>query len=127
MKGNMRHMRGLWTFALGAMVAAGIAAPAMAASEPDTRLVECRAGSCLLVSGHRDDAASAVVINGHPVPVEGARRWRAVVPVDTLRLWSAPYARTITVSVADTEAEVSLPIGLLGHAKDLAMLVVRVK
>lgn len=119
--------------ALAAMVAAGLASPAMAASEPSTRLVDCKAGSCLLVTGQRTNAASAVTINGHAVTAEGTGKWRVRVPVDTLREWSAPYARTITVSVVDARtrteatAEADLPIGLLGHVENLAMLVVRAK
>lgn len=119
--------------ALGAVLAAAFAPPASAAAEPRTRLVDCEAGSCLLVTGHRAHPASTVSINGHPVSVEGARKWRVSLPVKALREWSSPYARTITVSVVDattraeTPAVVDLPIGLLGHAEDLAMLVVRVK
>ena len=119
--------------ALGAVLAAALASPASAATEPRTRLVDCEAGSCLLVTGRRAHAASTVTINGHAVSVEGARNWRVSLPVATLRAWSAPYARTITVSVVDattrTQAstEADLPIGLLGHVEDLAMLVVRVK
>ena len=118
--------------ALGAVLGAHIASPALGAAEPRTRLVDCEAGSCLLVTGRRAHAASPISINGHAVSVEGARKWRAVLPVTTVREWSAPFARTITVSVADTatriesSAEADLPIGLLGHA-ELAMLVVRVK
>jgi len=114
------------TLALGAALAA-IAAPAMAASEPTTRLVECRSGSCLLISGRREDARSPVRINGHAVAVTGSRKWRARVPVESVAKWSAPYARTITVSVADDTEEARLPIGLLGHSKELTTLVVRVK
>jgi hypothetical protein len=125
-------MTRLRTFALGTLLAAGIAVPAMAAPsmtsmEPSTRLVECGSASCLVVSGRRDHAAAPVRINGHAVAVAGARRWRASVPVETLRAWSAPYARTITVSVAGLSRDARLPIGLLGHTTDLAMLVVRVK
>ncbi len=117
---------------LGLMLAAAGAAPASAASEPKTRLVSCEAGSCLLVTGHRADPASAVLINGHAVQVEGARHWKARLPVETVRLWSAPQARSITVSVVDqargsAASTAILPIGLLGHAEDLAMLVIRVK
>jgi len=111
---------------------AGLSSPASAATEPRTRLVACEAGSCLLVTGYRTNAASAVSINGRPVPAEGARKWRVRVPVGTVRAWSAPFARTITVSVADAEtrtgatAEVDLPIGLLGQV-DLAALVISAK
>jgi hypothetical protein len=118
--------------ALSAVLGATFASPASAAAEPKTRLVDCEAGSCLLVTGRRTHAASRVIINGHPVSVEGASQWRVSLPVTTLREWCAPYARTITVSVADAttrsevSAEADLPIGLLGHV-DVAMLVVRVK
>lgn len=112
---------------------ASLASPACAATEPRTRLVPCQVGSCLLVTGYRANAASAVSINGRMVPADGARKWRVRVPVDTVRAWSAPYARTITISVADAEtrtdatAEVDLPIGLLGQVENLALLVVSAK
>lgn len=117
---------------LGAVLAAALASPASAATGPTTRLVDCEAGSCLIVAGRRPHATSAVSVNGHTVSVQGARKWRAILPVETLRAWSAPNARTITVSVVDARtrteasAEAKLPIGLLGH-ENLAMLVVRVK
>jgi len=116
-----------------ALCALALAVPAHAADKPKARLVSCDAGSCLLVKGRRDSAAALVMINGHAVSVEGGRRWRAIVPVDTLRDWAAPKARTITVAVADAEAasgavsEVRLPIGLLGQPEDLAFLVIRAK
>ncbi|MCW4462941.1 hypothetical protein OK349_14595 [Sphingomonas sp. BT-65] len=119
--------------ALGAVLAAALASPASAGDGPKTRLVDCEAGSCLLVTGRRAHTASTVTINGHAVSVEGARKWRVRLPVETLRKWSVPYARTITVSVidarmrAESSAEADLPIGLLGHVENLAMLVVRVK
>lgn len=119
--------------ALGAVLAAALASPASAGDGPKTRLVDCKAGSCLLVTGRRAHAASTVTINGHAVSVKGARKWRVSLPVETLRTWSVPYARTITVSVVDarmraeSSAEADLPIGLLGHVENLAMLVVRVK
>lgn len=113
--------------ALGAVLAGAFAVPALAAPKLSTRVIECGSESCLLVSGRRDHAASQVSINGHRVAVQGARNWRARVPVETVRRWSAPYARSITISVAGAEKEVRLPIGLLGRAEELAMLVVRVK
>lgn len=118
----------LHLFTLGAVLAGAIAAtPASAAPKFKTRVVECGVESCLVVSGRRDHAASPVSINGRRVAVSGGRKWRARVPVETVRKWSAPYARSITVSVAGTEEEARLPIGLLGHAEDLAMLVVSAK
>lgn len=110
--------------AVAALVAS--ASPALAA-ETKTRLIDCEAGSCLLVTGHRADAASAVSINGHVVTAQGARKWRAILPVETLRAWSAPYARTITVAVADDRTQAVLPIGLLGHVDNLAFLTISVK
>jgi hypothetical protein len=126
MKGTQIMLKPLM---LGVVLAAGLASPALAAPEPRTRLVSCDEGSCLFIRGRRADAASPVSINGHTVAVEGARRWHASLPVETVRAWSAPYARTITVSVADaaTPTEADLPIGLLGHAENLAMLVISVK
>jgi len=115
------------TFALSAMIAALVAVPATAIARPATRLVECGAASCLLVSGHRENARSRIDINGHEVAVEGGRNWRARVPVSTVRAWSEPYARSIAVAVEGHPHDVSLPIGLLGHAENLAMLVVRAK
>lgn len=111
------------------LLAVAIASPANAA-EPSTRVVKCKAGSCLLISGRRADASSPVAINGHAVGVEGARKWQVRVPVATVREWSAPLARSITVSVADARtgadvvSEAALPIGLLGQVENLAMLVV---
>lgn len=110
-----------------------MALPTAAVASPKTRLISCGAQSCLLVKGSRPDVRDAVAINGHAVPVKGGRSWRAILPVDTVRLWSAPYARKISVSVAGDRAapaeaaQVSLPIGMLGHSEDLAMLVVRAK
>lgn len=110
---------------LVAVLTAALATPA--AAETETRLVDCGAGSCLLVTGHRADAVSGVSINGHTVPVEGGRRWRVRVPVETLREWSAPFARSITVAVADAESQAVLPIGMLGHVENLTFLTVSVK
>ena len=47
--------------------------------------------------------------------------------METLRVWSEPYARTIAVSVADTISEADLPIGLLGHTATLAMITISLK
>lgn len=120
-------MPGLPMFMFGMALATGLAAPAFAESTPRTRLVECRSTSCLLISGSREDNASGVSINGHAVPVKGGRKWQVLLPVDTVRAWSAPSARTIMVSVAEGTDEADLPIGLLGQSSDLAMLVVRAK
>lgn len=122
---------GKGAMALAALLAAAFASPAAAAHEPKTRLVNCAEGSCLLVTGRRASAEAGISINGNAVSVEGDRRWRVMVPLATVRQWAAPFARTLTVSVADpaapVEAEAELPIGLLGHNQELAFLVVRAK
>jgi hypothetical protein len=111
---------------LGAALMSCCAPPAMART--DTKLVHCRPQSCLLVSGHRDNPASIVLINGHAVSVKGGRHWQIRMPVETLRAWSAPLARQIAITTIDarggtpTLQQADLPIGLLGHA-DLALLV----
>jgi hypothetical protein len=121
------------TCTLAATFAVNLAAPAMAASEPSTRVVTCRSGSCLLVSGSRDSAASVVKINGHIVEVEGKKDWHARLPVQTVREWSVASARTIEVAYTDaathaqTAVETDLPIGLLGHAENLASIVISMK
>lgn len=105
----------------------------MAASRPKTKLVRCGDQSCLVVSGHRDSPAARVNVNGHEVPVQGKRGWQARLPVETVREWSLPYARTIEVTLREpetlreTNAEVRLPVGLLGHVTNLASLVVSIR
>lgn len=120
-------MTGLHKIALGACLIFGVSAPAWAAQAPMTRLVECGTESCLLISGKRADATAPVLVNGHAVAARGARHWRVRVPVSTVRAWSKPHARSISVTVADTEYDASLPVGMLAAPHDLAMLVVRVK
>jgi hypothetical protein len=117
--------------AFASLAAAAFAAVPAAAGEITTRVVGCAEGSCLLVTGHRPSAEAAVSINGRAVNTQGSRKWRARVPVESLREWSAPWARTIIVSIIDRgiqrDSEARLPIGLLGHAENLAFLVVSVK
>lgn len=121
----------LLTLALS-VAAFATAGPALAASSPTTRLAACRTGSCLVVTGQRDSAAALVLINGHTVSVDGQRNWQVRLPLDTVRDWSAPMARTIAVETVDpagtarSAQDANLPIGLLGHV-DLAALVVAVK
>lgn len=118
---------------LAVLATVTFASPAAAASEPSARLVSCSSGSCLLVSGRRESPAATVMINGHAIPVQGNLKWRARLPVETVRAWSKPSARTIDVSILDTEAQsktaekVDLPIGLLGKTSDLAFLVISMK
>ncbi len=119
-------MKRFKTLAMCFALSAAFATPAVAATKANTRLVKCGTESCLLVSGQRAHASSSILVNGHEVAAKGKQRWHVRVPVETIRAWSAPYARTITVSVAGATYDARLPIGMMGHA-DLAMLVVRVK
>lgn len=112
---------------LGAALAVSLTSPAMAGSEPATRLVSCHAESCVEVTGHRDDPASTVSINGHPVAVAGRHTWRVRLPVETVRQWSPPFSRSIEVAVLGIQTSVPLPIGLLGHTTDLAALVIHAR
>lgn len=96
-----------------AAMGASLSMPAFAAEALSTRLVSCGEESCLLVSGTRTDANALVAINGRVVAVEGARKWRVRVPVNTLRQWSAPSARTIMVLIDGVPDEADLPIGML--------------
>ncbi|MEA3388352.1 MAG: hypothetical protein U9R64_03605 [Pseudomonadota bacterium] len=113
-------------FAVCMTLAAGFAPPS-AASSPRTRLIERQSENYLLISGSRDDAGSQITVNGHPVEVDGGRNWRVRLPVDTVRSWSAPRARAVTVAVDGSRFEADLPLGMLGHADRLAMLVVTAK
>jgi hypothetical protein len=114
-----------------AVLAAVIAMPAVA--HPATaRLVSCGTDSCLLVRGHRAEAHAEVRINDRVVDAEGGRSWQVSLPMQTVKDWSGPFARTLRVSVSDpsgaAHAEaVRLPVGLLGHDLELAYLVVRAR
>lgn len=118
---------------IAGIVIGSIASPATAARAPSTKLVRCGAETCLRITGHRADPASIVSINDHVVPVKGKHDWQIRLPVEVVREWSAPYARTIKVSLhnpatqRESIASVDLPIGLLGLATNLASLVVSVR
>lgn len=118
-----------FSLATAVLLAGSIAAPGAACdtAEPSTRLVECGSQSCLVVSGHRADATSKVRLNGHDVNATGRHRWQARLPVSTVRAWSAPHARAISVEVDDSVRDARLPVGLLAPSGNLAMLVVTVK
>lgn len=118
------------SFAVVASIA--MTSPALAGGAPTTRLVSCPAGSCLVVAGRRDSPQAVVTINEHAVSVDGSRKWQVLLPVATVRDWSEPQARAITVATYDpatglrSERDADLPIGLLGHV-ELASLVVAVR
>ena len=96
------------------------------APEIRTRVIDCDAGSCLLITGERADPEAGVKVNGHDVATAGRRRWRSIIPLSAVREWAEPHDCSITVAVEGSERKVDLPIGLLGGASDLSFLVVRV-
>lgn len=106
---------------------AGVAAPAAALPTPSTRLVACPSGDCLLVSGRRETGDASVTLNGHPVAVEGGRRWQFRLPVATLRTWCEANARSVSIGVAGVEMRAKLPIGMMVRPQALTMLVIRTK
>ena len=112
---------------LMALAAATLPAQVQSAT---VKLTRCGAGDCLLVRGHRNSGQAIVRVNDRTVQASGGRSWRVRLPVATVRDWSAPFARTLSISVVEpagsveqTEA-VRLPVGLLGHEVELASLVV---
>jgi hypothetical protein len=102
------------------------AATALPAAAPETRLERCGTDTCLRFSGIRSDAQAAVLVAGHEVAVSGRRHWHASLPLDRVRQWLTPSARAIGVRVAGGgEVAAALPVGLLGHATEMAFLDVR--
>ena len=114
----------------GAVAVGTLASPNVAAAEPRTKLVRCGEQSCLRITGYRDDPTSIVSINGNAVSVEGGRKWTVNLPVEVVRAWSTPNARTIDVSLGGPQgqqpASVELPIGLLADRAAVAALVITV-
>jgi hypothetical protein len=118
---------------VGFALAIATAATPVDARPATARLISCDAGSCVLVRGYRSTSRAVIRINDRIVEAKGGRSWRVRLPVATVEDWSAPFARTLRISVADpaessqrTEA-VRLPVGLLGHNLELASLVVRAR
>jgi hypothetical protein len=95
------------------------------------KLIRCGAGDCLLVRGHRNSDRATIRVNERAVEARGGRSWEVRLPVATIRDWSTPFARTLSITVAEPggsaeRAEaVRLPVGLLGQPLELASLVVR--
>ena len=116
--------------ALAAGILMGSMASAARPIDAQTRLQHCGEETCLMVTGHRPDAATPVLLAGRTVAVRGQRKWRASVPLKTVRTWFPTYARAITVRVGGAdgqEAAARLPIGLLGSGVELASLEVRAR
>jgi hypothetical protein len=104
--------------------------PALAEPHHKARLVSCDGGDCLLLSGTRGSSDAPVRVNGHLVGAEGGRGWKVLLPVQNVREWSLPGARSIAVTTQDPDSQdsvvnqVDLPIGMLGSITELAYLVI---
>ncbi|HQS68794.1 MAG: hypothetical protein B7Y36_18030 [Novosphingobium sp. 28-62-57] len=114
---------------LALMAAIAIAPVSASAADrdraPRTKLERCGEQTCLRVTGHRADSAASVLIAQHEVAVTGGKSWRVSLPLQTVRAWSAPAARTIAVEVAGNDRrqmEAELPIGVFGNSAKLAFL-----
>jgi hypothetical protein len=113
-----------------AVAVAAAATPAAARPAATARLVTCDAGDCLLVRGHRSARQGVVRINQRAVTPSGGRSWQVQLPVATVRNWAAPFARTLSLEIADATGSIErreavrLPVGLLGHNRELVSLVV---
>lgn len=89
------------------------------------RLRDCGGQTCLVIDSRRRDSRAIVSVAGRPVAVQGGRAFRIALPLDTVRDWSAPFARSIALRVDEpggrgSEQSVRLPIGLLGNTTQLA-------
>lgn len=118
--------------AIGAVAAVALGGGAAAAHPvtASTALHRCGPDTCLVVSGHRADAAAPIRIAGHIVNSEGGRNWRTIVSLADVQAWSPPAARSISVEVAGPTGgtvAAALPIGLLGQVTELAALDVSVR
>lgn len=114
---------------LALMAASAIVPVSVSAAErdraPQTKLERCGEQTCLRVSGRRADRSAPVLIEQHEVAVSGGKRWHVSLPLQTVRGWSAPAARTIAVEVAGNDRQQTqavLPIGVFGNTSKLAFL-----
>lgn len=114
----------------GATLIAALGQPAMAEPHHKARLVSCESGDCLLLSGTRENPDALVRVNGHLVRAEGGRGWKVLLPIESVRAWSLPGARSIAVTTQNPDMrnsvvkQVDLPIGMLGSITELAYLVI---
>jgi hypothetical protein len=120
-----------WT-GLCVAAAATLALPANARTAT-ARIVACGAQDCILVHGHRSSSQAVILVNEREVAATGRNHWQARLPVATVKDWSAPFARTLRVSVVNPAGSVErseavrLPVGLLGQNVELASLVVHAR
>jgi hypothetical protein len=107
-----------------------ITAPGSVAASPQAQLVHCGGATCLRLSGHRPNSATAIRIAGRDLTVEGGRSWHTTVPIETARGWAQARGDSLTLTLADTRTgtetadAVALPPGALGRHVELATLVV---
>lgn len=118
------NIRGLGVIAATAFLAAS----ASAASEDidaSVKLRRCGEQTCMRISGHRPDPAAPIWVEQHEVTAVGGRRWHVTLPLQVVRQWSAPAARSIAVAVGGQNGratQAALPIGVFGHTTELAFL-----
>jgi hypothetical protein len=131
MRSGSRRWNGFARVLVAASAVVGFSATgAVAAPRQNARLVSCAPTDCLLVSGRRADADLPVFINGHLVQAQGGRHWKVLLPVETVRAWSMPGARSIDVTTSaevagnSVTSAVKLPVGMLGSITELASLVI---
>lgn len=107
-----------------------VAAPGGVAAAPRATLVHCGADTCLRVTGKRPHAALAVRIAGHEVAVDGARSWRATLPLAATRGGVDASGQMLVVTLVDPRTGIErvetaiLPPGALGRSVEIASLVV---
>lgn len=107
-----------------------VALPGLAAAEPSARLVHCGSDTCLRLSGNRADPAATVRIAGRVIPVEGAKAWRATLPLTAARDIVDRSGQTMTITLTDPRTGIEqseaamLPPGALGKPVELASLTV---
>jgi len=112
---------------IGSLAATMAAPPVLAADrpiDPETRLVARDGVTYVRLSGR--GRVRSVSVEGHPVATEGRDRWRADLPLTSVKRWAAPHASTLRVAVAGaagtTIRDIRLPVGLLASPIELAAL-----
>jgi hypothetical protein len=116
---------------IGSLAATMAALPVLAAGgpiDPETRLVARDGVTYVRLSGRGRGRGRvrSVSVEGHPVATEGRDRWRADLPLTSVKRWAAPHASTLRVAVAGaagtTIRDIRLPVGLLASPTELAAL-----
>lgn len=120
--------------ALGLLAAAAVLPGSASAADTSvaasTRLHRCGNQTCLLIQGRRTDPAAPILVEQHEVTAVGGRHWRVSLPLQTVRGWAQPSARSIAIDIAGEDGrseQAALPIGVFARKTDLAFLTVSVR